>query len=82
MNNYDGPAYYRWRKDLKAVQRERQQNNQPQREAKAQSTSRGSRSLADSVAPTKKTVNKQPKPLTESKFLNKLENLNRKKDLL
>ncbi|KRM93957.1 FtsK SpoIIIE family protein [Lentilactobacillus senioris DSM 24302 = JCM 17472] len=79
MNNYDGPAYYRWRKDLKAVQRERQQNNQPQREAKAQSTSRGSRSLADSVAPTKKTVNKQPKPLTESKFSKQIRKFEPKK---
>lgn len=79
MNNYDGPAYYRWRKDLKAVQRARQQNKQPQPEAKAPSTSRGSRALADTVAPIKHRENKQPKRVVESKFSKQIRKFEPKK---
>ncbi|MCY9806967.1 DNA translocase FtsK [Lentilactobacillus senioris] len=79
MNNYDGPAYYRWRKDLKAVQRTIQQNKQPQQEAKKKSASRGSQSLADTVAPIKHRTNNQPSQVSESKFSKQIRKFEPKK---
>lgn len=79
MNNYDGPAYYRWRRDLKTVQRTKKQNKQPQRETSSQPASRGSQSLAAAVAPIKHNKGNQDRTEAESKFSKQIRKFEPKK---